>query len=137
MKRYATNAAWLFIASLVLIACSKKGSGQPELTGSWNWTLTAGGIAGMQYTPASSGIRKRVTFNSDRTFKVYINDTLRFTGTYSTETRTCIHDRTQKLFYIFSNNMPNGMVEKLTADSLEFSDENYDGFGHCYTRVGR
>lgn len=135
MKRYTTHAAWLFIASLVFIACSKNGSRQPELTGTWNWTLTNGGIAPMQSTPASTGIRKSLIINSDKTFKVYINDTIRLTGTYTTETGRCIHDHTNKQFYNFSNYMFACTIEKLTADSLIFAEEAYDGLGYYYTRV--
>ncbi len=135
MKRYLTNATWLLIAGLVLIACSKKGSGKPELTGTWNWTLTIGGIAPMQSTPASTGIRKTVTFNSDNTFKVYINDTLHYTGTFTTAIGRCIHDGTNKTFYTFSNYLPECTIEKLTADSLGLSEEYEDGYGHYYTRL--
>jgi hypothetical protein len=57
--------------SLLLAACTTGGS-EPEitadhlLTGSWVWTLSRGGIAGLERSPESEGYTVRLDYEGDR-----------------------------------------------------------------------
>jgi hypothetical protein len=129
----------LSIICITLAACAKKAhlaKHVPDgLSGTWQWERTDGGIGHhIHDTPQSTGKSRVLKLNADSTYAFYTNDVLTAQGTYRTEPRTCIHDRTRKPFLVFSES-PGMMVEKLDAGSLALSDESYDGMESRYKRT--
>lgn len=124
---------------LILTACTKQvltqnkdGKEKDELTGTWQWVQSDGGLWYHIETPASSGKEIILQF-ADSTYAIYINNTVTSQGTYHIESRTCIHDQTQKPFLYFSAGQ-GLMIEAQNSDTLILSDENYDGMESVYTK---
>jgi hypothetical protein len=119
------------------IGCSKsqeKSSMQENLAGTWQWIRTDGGIAAhIHNTPANTGKNVELKITADGKYAIYTNDILTAEGTYTLETKRCIHDHTDKTFINFSSDQ-DLMVEKLTNDQLDVSDDAYDGFASVYKR---
>jgi hypothetical protein len=105
------------------------------LTGTWQWVRTDGGIGfHIHDTPQSTGKKIELKLAADGTYAVFTNDTKTTAGTYTLETKTCIHDGKPKTYIRFSSDQ-GFMVEKVDTHYLEVSDEFYDGVGSQYKRV--
>jgi hypothetical protein len=64
---------------------------------------------------------------------IYTNGAVTSQGTYTVETRTCIHDNTNKTFLNFSSEAdPDMMVEEMDCEIMELSDEAHDGIKRRY-----
>jgi hypothetical protein len=133
----------ILIAVLFLSACSKQmdkssaneTSGK-ELNGAWEWVRTDGGLANhIHDTPGSIGKTVVLNISSNKRYSVFTNGVQASQGTYTLETRTCIHDRTDKMYLVFSSGQ-GMMVEKIDGESLLLSDEAMDGVGSLYKRIG-
>jgi hypothetical protein len=122
---------------VVMAGCSKqkeKPSIQEKLTGTWQWASTDGGIAAhIHRTPANTGKNVDLKITADGKYAIFTNDILTSEGTYTLETRKCIHDHANKTYIKFSSD-PDFMVEYVDAERLEVSDEAYDGLGSKYRR---
>jgi hypothetical protein len=132
--RLMSASALLIITCL---SCSKqKFTGNDDLTGSWNWVRTDGGIANnIHDTPASTGKSIELKFSTDGKYVIYQNDAIISEGSFSVEKRDCIHDHGNKRMINFSDPARQDMmVENLTSLRLELSDENYDGVNSVYAR---
>jgi hypothetical protein len=106
------------------------------LTGSWQWIRTDGGIANnIHETPASTGQEKTLVLNPGNTYVITINSAVLSQGTFSVESRQCIHDGTNKP-YIQFNHDPGMMVEVVDSTLLKLSDEAHDGIDSQYHRTG-
>ncbi|MEP7372685.1 MAG: hypothetical protein ABI675_04800 [Chitinophagaceae bacterium] len=118
-------------------ACSKdanKRAKEDGLSGTWEWVRTDGGIAfNIHDTPMSTGKNIDLKITLDGKYFLYTNGSLTSEGTYLLETRKCIHDKVDKPVIKFSS-LSDFMVEKLDQNSLELSDEAYDGTGSLYKR---
>jgi hypothetical protein len=78
MKQTMKFAA-VFLLTLLATACSK-----PEkqaLEGTWQWTRTSGGIAGVNYTPESEGFEAEIVFKGSQ-FTFYKDGEKVTSGTY-------------------------------------------------------
>jgi hypothetical protein len=105
------------------------------ITGTWQWVRTDGGIGfHIHDTPQSTGKKIALKIAADGTYTVFTNDVKTAEGTYTLETKNCIHDGKLKTYIRFSSNQ-GFMVEKLDAQHLEVSDEYYDGVGSVYKRI--
>lgn len=125
------------LITLVIKGCSKqdgKSSVKESLIGEWQWVRSDGGFAfHIHETPITTGknIDLKITF--DGKYSIYTNNVLTSSGTYTLETRQCIHDHTNKTFVNFSSD-PGFMVETIDNDLLGVSDEAHDGIGSNYKR---
>ena len=54
----------MFAMAVLVVACNKPE--KDELAGTWRWTSTTGGIAGVNYTPESEGFNAEIVFKSGR-----------------------------------------------------------------------
>lgn len=54
---------WATILMLVLLATACTKPEKKELAGTWRWTATTGGIAGVWFTPESEGFEAELVFN--------------------------------------------------------------------------
>ena len=78
MKQTMKFAA-VILLTLLATACSK-----PEkqaLEGTWQWTRTSGGIAGVTYTPENEGFEAEIVFKGDQ-FTFYKDGEKVVSGTY-------------------------------------------------------
>ena len=57
-------AVILLVLSVLATACSKPEN--KELAGTWRWTSTTGGIAGVFYTPESEGFEAEIVFKGSQ-----------------------------------------------------------------------
>lgn len=139
----STRLVFALLLCVIITSCSKsnllstKQATDEGLAGTWQWLRTDGGIAfNVHDTPQSTGKEVVLQLGADGRFAYVVNNIETASGTYTLETRTCIHDGTQKTFVNLSG-CPGFMIEKLEAQRLETSDENYDGVGSEYARVSQ
>ena len=120
-------------------SCSKsvaKAAVNERLVGSWEWVRTDGGIANnIHDTPASTGQEKTLLLNANNTYVITINNAIFSQGTFSVESKQCIHDGTTKPFLQFKHD-PGMMVEVVDSSFLKLSDEANDGTDSQYHRTG-
>ena len=69
----------VILLALLATACSKPE--KHELEGTWQWTRTSGGIAGVNYTPESEGFNAEIVFKGNR-FTFYKDGEKVTSGTY-------------------------------------------------------
>ena len=132
MMRYRTLLAAL-PAAFLLASCSLIGpDGGDELTGSWRWLHSSGGLGGGTVSPDTPGYSERLLhFQPNDRFEMYRADTLFRSGRYylgRDENGRVIHYRT-------------GAVPEMLPQHIEFSENGdlvltdlcYD----CYVSVYR
>ena len=131
-----TTVAFLFI---LLSSCNKsveKQAVDKQLTGSWKWIRTDGGIGyNIHDTPASTGKEKVLYLHADHTYTITINNVLFSEGIFSIQSKQCIHDDKNKSFIQFDN-VPGMMVESVDSTILMLSDEVNDGVVSEYHKDG-
>lgn len=127
----------LLVVTGFFFSCSREfnpESNRQGLEGTWLWARTDGGIADhIHETPASSGNHIEMELRADGRYIIRTNDSVSSEGTYSTNSRKCIHDHKDKPYINFSNDQ-GFMIERITIDSLYLSDEFFDGLNRVYLR---
>src|SRR6478735_9139816 len=127
------------ISVILLPSCNKtveKQTVNEQLTGSWKWIRSDGGIGyNIHDTPASTGKEKVLYLHADHTYTITINNVLFSEGVFRIQSKQCIHDGTNKSFIEFDN-VPGMMVESLGSNVLMLSDEVYDGVVSEYHKDG-
>jgi hypothetical protein len=127
------------ISVILLPSCNKtveKLTVNEQLTGSWKWIRSDGGIGyNIHDTPASTGKEKTLFLHADYTYTITINNVLFSEGVFSIQSRKCIHDGQMKSFIQFDHD-PGMMVESVNTTVLILSDEAYDGVDSEYNRDG-
>lgn len=126
----------LLIAMLFTLgACSKDDGPAAPLEGVWQWVRSDGGLGNTIHdTPASTGRNITLKLMDGGRYAVYINGVLDAEGTYTLETRTCMHDELPKTVINFPER-GDAMIHVLDAHRLELSDEVPDGLGSLYHRA--
>lgn len=145
MKTLGIKTICLFFIITAFISCSKTGTAIPVspkgstgegLAGTWNWVRTDGGIANnIHETPATTGKNIHLKITDNNQYFIYTNGTLTSQGTYTLETRSCIHDNVAKKFINFSILTDEDMMIEIVDNlSLKLSDEANDGLEILYSR---
>jgi hypothetical protein len=140
-KKTAMKSSVLILLAIALttFSCSKEEDDRegcffgPNLTGTWKWMRSEGGLGGGIKTPASTGKSVNIALNNDLRYFIYTNGILSSQGTYRFVVQNCIHDHTNKQVIDFSND-PDMMIEKMDSQTLELSDNMYDGFRSSYVK---
>ena len=114
---------------LLILACSKQvcteadGSKTTDtkITGTWQWVRTDGGLGNnIHETPLSTGTQIQLKLAADSTYTIYTNNVITSQGSYRMQTKTCIHDLTQKPLLHFSDpagsNSSDRQIPRQTAD---------------------
>jgi hypothetical protein len=106
------------------------------LTGTWEWARTTGGIAAHIYeTPSSTEKTVELRFLHDMKYLRYENGVIQSQGTFALIKKACIHSTNEKWFINFSNEQDQDfMIERLEEETLETSDEMYDGVSSQFKR---
>lgn len=134
---HAIKYAPLFAVLASLVACTRETTNTPpaSLEGDWQWVQSDGGIANnIHNTPASTGKSLVLKLTAGGEYVYYTNGVENTRGTYTLETRTCIHDQREKTFIQFSA-CPGQMVEALNGTTLTLSDEAFDGVSSTYHKT--
>lgn len=126
------------ILTLFIYSCSKpvKNESGPDLSGSWQWVNTMGGIANqVNETPASTGKNVQLTITADNQYTILTNGVVTSQGTISFTVQNCIRHHTGKRVIVFSDpSVQQLMIESLDPVSLRLTDNAYDGVISLYSR---
>jgi len=130
----------LLFAALVFCSvssCNKDGLPGPtstQITGSWRWVKSVGGIGGVTLTPQSSGYSFTQVYGADSTFKMYKKNSLTLSGKFSI-TRNYKYSATETFDLLKINNQnPTAFI--IRNDTLYQNDVFIsDGFSTVYVRI--
>jgi hypothetical protein len=141
MVSFKSFSAIAFCSTMVVSACqtnSDQVNNSNGLTGTWQWIRTDGGMAAnhIHDTPASTGESLQLTLTEDGKFFRYVSGKLVSKGTYTLTKRDCIHSDQDKPFIQFVDSKERSlMVERMESQTLELSDEVYDGITMQFRRA--
>src|SRR6478736_4283534 len=100
MKAAFLSLSIVAISIILFSSCNKsveKQAVDEQLTGSWKWIRTDGGIGNnIHDTPASTGKEKTLSLHADYTYTITINNVLFSKGVFSIQSKKCIHDGNMK-----------------------------------------
>jgi len=130
------NLVVVLIIFCIFISCTKETeticeSQKCELLGSWNWIRTYGSIAGQTWTPASTGIVKKIEINDD-VILFYESGIIVDSYPYIVfETDTIFRGSEVYKFIRYNNNT---RWYKLEGNKLEIHDTCFDCYDDYYDR---
>ncbi len=136
---------WVFALTVVgcvaaLSGCTHTTSVGPvaaEITGSWQWVVSTGGIAGIMRTPASVGYTRKAVFLPDGMYKEYRNDTLvRAVRFMLVREQTPFHSGLSDVIHYADRAtvLPQEVTLEGT-DTLRLADLCIDCYIHTYSRI--
>ena len=112
-----------------------------DLTGTWNWVSTSGGLTGRaSSTPATTGTTVQLELGADNRYTITENGTEVSRGTYSVALQKSIYSTEEQRFITYADSTPavgvvfSGVIQLATADSLVIADNVYDGFGSTFVQ---
>ncbi|RKR82143.1 hypothetical protein BDD43_2312 [Mucilaginibacter gracilis] len=134
MKYFAmlTGAFLLCAAS----ACKKSASVNPvsdDITGSWRWVRSQGGIAGNTLTPATVGYNQTQIYGADSTLKMYKNDTLKMQGRFYIQRNVQYRGEIVDLLKIADQPGRSLVIRNDTLYTYDVMID--DGYGSVYARI--
>ena len=119
-----------FLAFLILISC-KKSEEEVDISGTWNWIQSEGGISGSKETPANTGqTRKLVLTETVITFST--NDSVTLTSSYSRAFETSVYGGLTDQLHL-SDSMK--FTYLLNSGNLTLKQEANDGISSLYEKV--
>jgi hypothetical protein len=128
------NLIFIFIAILFL-SCEKNNDSLSNwnLIGQWNWVKSSGGIAGMTYTPNSTG-KNRVLEFSATTLKIYENGLLTAETSYSIQIKKSTNNLSESIL-VYAKPFMISQAFVLESNKLYLNDyECNDCFASEYSR---
>lgn len=136
---------YLSLVIIGIISCSAEKTNKvanADLTGTWTWTQTSGGIAGhINETPETTGKNIELTLNPDYTYSLSENGKKISSGSYSLVMKESIYSAEEERFISFNNDFEHpdavvisGIIRVTDANTLSISDNNYDGIGSRFER---
>jgi len=128
----------LIFSFLLFASCSDKVLLETnEIMGTWNWTGSSGGIAGVTYTPESTGENIVLEFTQDSVYREYLNDSLIIETEFSIITSESIYDHDSTKMIVFSPGMIRRSIVFDSPNDLILRDEAFDGFISNYRRINQ
>jgi len=109
------------------------GPSSPSLLGKWNWIKSVGGFTGGTFTPQTERHTSAIRFGADSSYKVYRNDSLVISSTFSLREETINGGTVEILRYQLV--APAQIISRLDADTLILSDDASDGFTSTWNRI--
>ena len=126
----------LFFFGLVLfVSCSDHVLETNEIMGTWNWVSSSGGIAGVTYTPESTGDNIVLEFTPDSIYREYLNDSLIVETGFSIVVAKSIYEHDSTKMISFNQGMISRSIVFDSPNDLVLRDEVYDGFSSHYRRI--
>ena len=125
-----------FVLLICLAGCNE-GDNIPdnmgnEISGTWFWLESTGGIAGWTITPASTGDSVRLVFTTSN-FEKHVNDTLRNEGPYTITEGPTIYD-TQPGNILHIEGETTSSIVLQHSDTLLLREECYDCYIQTFVR---
>ncbi|GFD78221.1 MULTISPECIES: hypothetical protein [Tenacibaculum] len=135
----------LYIFAFALISCASTQINKidnSDLVGTWNWTNTDGGFGNhIHKTPETLNKNVQLTLLKNNQFSISKNDSLISKGTYTLEMKKAIYSNKQERFIQLSNDQQfsgivlSGIIRLIKPNTLEISDNNYDGLGSRFVKL--
>ncbi|AZJ32958.1 MULTISPECIES: hypothetical protein [Tenacibaculum] len=135
----------LYIFAFALISCASTQINKidnSDLVGTWNWTNTDGGFGNhIHKTPETLNKNVQLTLLKNNQFSISKNDSLISKGTYTLEMKKAIYSNKQERFIQLSNDQQfsgivlSGIIRFIKPNTLEISDNNYDGLGSRFVKL--
>lgn len=132
MKRLAIPLLFSFI---LFISCSDDVLKTNEIMGTWNWISSSGGIAGVTYTPESTGENIILEFTPDSIYREYRNDTLIIETGFRIILSKSIYSQDSTKMIELESGVFNRSYVFDSPNDLILRDEMYDGFSSHYRRM--
>lgn len=123
------------LALFVAIACGTREDelSNEQFVGTWDWVATMGGIGNINDTPASTGIKRTITFTDTYIYTVKENDATVSEGTYNILKEVTPTEHKEKLFIDFSN-YQDVFVDGIDGSNLYLGDHTVDGYSYHYKK---
>lgn len=129
----------IFIVSLLILLVAACSDGpeyhQDNLTGTWLWVSSFGGIAGVTITPESEGYDRYFGFHLRYKFTISQTNGLLKEGTYEI-VKEEVNGEMADVLYLNSGSNELPMKISIVGDTLYLEDLCIDCFGHTYVRLG-
>jgi len=110
------------------VACKKHHEAvKPQLTGQWEWVSSFGGIAGITYTPQSTGQTWGLKLNADLSFIQTGDFSGSDTGVYSVTQQPSGSSTINYINLFFVHNGDEQYSYTFSSDTLVLGDGNADG----------
>jgi hypothetical protein len=133
IKYFKMNIKIILLISVILSATSCTKDKSHQITGTWEWVSTTGGIAGINETPQSTGMEKMLIINDEFIFYYENGDLVRQSAYKIVEAPSIYSSGTVKQVEIEGSSIRQSF---LAGDlTLVMRDEVYDGFEHTYIRL--
>ena len=103
-----------------------------DLSGTWTWAESTGGIAGRQFTPASEHYTVQFTFEKGR-LTVLRNDSIKATPTFVFAGDTIKYTPAINVF-LFDMQIEQQLIRSTGADAIALADPCCDRYDHHFIR---
>jgi len=126
------------IAVFMMFSCNKENISSinsKSIIGDWNWISSTGGIAGLKYTPETTGEQRRITFDNDSVFRFYRNDTLKIESKYHLFKSPAIDGLESTILVKYDNSSISQYFTIQTDGVMILSDECMDCYWNEYKRI--
>jgi hypothetical protein len=142
-KVMRTKLLYIIIVFLILGSCTKdiikdnpKTIEIPtSLIAKWNWISSCGGIAGITYTPQSTGEVRIIEFDVNNNYKYYVNDILKSESKFDIKKFISITNHDSTLMVLIDQRPIRQSIWFHSSDTLILFEECFDCFEHYYTRI--
>ena len=144
---------FIFFLGIALISCSSNDETNettdddieienPSIIGNWNWTITEGGISGVdQMTPESFGKDIQLNLNEDSSYSLLENGVEISNGDYTIILASSIYSDMDN-FISYSENIEDngsvvykGVIRNQDSSHLTISDNYNDGFTSHFEKI--
>ncbi|RVT72273.1 hypothetical protein EOD40_15865 [Flavobacterium sufflavum] len=123
----------LFLTFCSLVNDGKNTQNVDAIVGTWNWQQSSGGISGNDIvTPESTGVNKKLVFNTNKKVTVFTNDVETGSYTYTIKMGNSIFDNKQH--YLLTFNEMCYVIQYIDSQHLSIQDNFADGYVLTYTK---
>jgi len=132
------NKILYIIFGVILISCSQSNINNEEspsqIYGEWILVNVSGGITGEIRDIDTETNKHILVFTKDNSVSYSHNDSLISSSNFRIEKRKSIYSVDDMDFIVYRNKKPPEVIFKLSHDTLDIADNNYDGFSNIYIR---
>jgi protein-tyrosine phosphatase len=108
-----------------------------NIYGKWLLVNISGGIAGEINDIDTNTDRHILEFNSNNSITYFYNDSLVSNKSFSIKKRESIYHAEEIDFIVFENEESPEAITYLSKDTLEISDNFYDGYTRVYIKINK
>lgn len=123
----------LFLTFCSLVSDGKNTQNISAIVGTWNWEKSSGGISGKDVvTPESTGVSKKLVFDTNKKVSVFTNDLQTGIYTYKITMGNSILDH--KEHYLLTFNEMCYVIQYIDNQHLSIQDNFADGYVLTYAK---